>query len=73
MNIQYTIPLTENQNKNIVKQEEYLSYLFIKSTDAIKPDVEVHNKPTIGSNETIVIEEKPVTSEYFEEIHSIKS
>ncbi|XP_050555021.1 low-density lipoprotein receptor-like isoform X2 [Spodoptera frugiperda] len=30
--------------------------------NAIKPDVEVHNKPTIGSNETIVIEEKPVTS-----------
>ncbi|KAJ8735442.1 hypothetical protein PYW07_007062 [Mythimna separata] len=30
--------------------------------NAIKPDVEVHNKPTIGSNETIVNEENAVTS-----------
>ncbi|XP_047024157.1 low-density lipoprotein receptor isoform X2 [Helicoverpa zea] len=30
--------------------------------NAIKPDEEVHYKPTIGSNETVVNEEKPVTS-----------
>lgn len=50
------------------KQQNYLDYLslfyLIKSTDTIIPDEEVHITSN-GSNETVLIEKKPVTSEYF--------
>lgn len=53
---------TYTTRKNTFKN--YLLRLFYnKSTDPIKQDVEVQ-KQNIGTNETIVIQEKPVTSEY---------